>query len=252
MMNRFQQIAVDMEPSVAPAIPTIPTAALDISGGVFSPATSPGITFFAPQHYESKYAYPLIVWLHGHHDDESQLKRIMPHVSLRNFVAVGVRGPVELRSSGPRPSFGWSQSPAHLGTAEQRIFDALELARSRYNIASDRVFIAGYDTGGTMALRVALAQPAPFAGVVSIEGGLPVDHAPLVRLLDARRVDVLLACGRDSDRYPTPTVCANLRLLHAAGMNVALRQYPGGHHLTDLMLADMTRWVMEQIAGVVA
>ena len=49
---------------------------------------------FAPMHYESNYAYPLIVWLHGANDDERQLKRIMPFVSLRNYVAVSPRGTV--------------------------------------------------------------------------------------------------------------------------------------------------------------
>src|SRR4051794_19841644 len=49
---------------------------------------------FAPLHYESNYAYPLLVWLHGPGDDESQLKRIMPLISMRNYVGVGPRGTV--------------------------------------------------------------------------------------------------------------------------------------------------------------
>ena len=43
---------------------------------------------FAPLHYASGYAYPLIVWLHGSGSDERQLQRIMPLVSMQNYVAV--------------------------------------------------------------------------------------------------------------------------------------------------------------------
>src|SRR4051794_5650794 len=50
---------------------------------------------FTPLHYERNYAYPLIVWLHGPGDDERQLKRIMPLVSMRNYGAAGPRGTVE-------------------------------------------------------------------------------------------------------------------------------------------------------------
>ena len=47
--------------------------------------------WFLPLHYEHGYAYPLIVWLHGHGDDERQLRRIMPLLSMRNYLAVAPR-----------------------------------------------------------------------------------------------------------------------------------------------------------------
>src|SRR5262249_14671671 len=45
-----------------------------------------------PQHYERNYAYPLLVWLHDAGGDERELKKIMPLVSLRNYVSLAVRG----------------------------------------------------------------------------------------------------------------------------------------------------------------
>ena len=45
-------------------------------------------SFFVPLHYEPNYAYPLVVWLHGPGDGHRQLKQVMPHISLRNYVAV--------------------------------------------------------------------------------------------------------------------------------------------------------------------
>src|SRR3954470_13867118 len=60
---------------------------------------------FAPIHYEKRYAYPLLVWLHGDAGSERELRQIMPLVSMRNYVAVAPRGPG--KSSPNRSFFDW-------------------------------------------------------------------------------------------------------------------------------------------------
>lgn len=204
---------------------------------------------FAPLHYEPNYGYPLLVWLHGPQDDEGQLKRIMPLVSMRNYVAVAPRAPRHggrAAINAGRPSSGES-ALGHWAEAEQGVFDAIETAQSRFHIADRRVFIAGFDIGGTMAFRLAMDNPSRFAGVLSLCGRFPSGQTPFKRLAHARQVPLFLACGRDSRRYDTDEVCQHLRLFHSAGMNVSLRQYPCGHEMVPAMLADMDRWMMEQI-----
>jgi len=204
---------------------------------------------FAPLHYETGYAYPLLVWLHGRGADESQLMRIMPQISIRNYVAVAPRGPrLSAKDGSDRGSYGWQQSTDHIQRAEQRIFDAIETAQRRFHVARQRVFLAGFDCGGTMAFRVAMNHPARFASVLSLCGAFPSGSAPFGNLLQARRLPLFLACGRDSREYASAEVCQNLRLFHAAGLSITLRQYPCGHQLAPQMLADVNRWVMEQIA----
>jgi phospholipase/carboxylesterase len=206
----------------------------------------------------------LLVWLHGPGDDESQLKRIMPLVSMRNYVGVGPRGTVSQTRQIPadpredrqrtggtqRTTYSWSQTPTHIQAAEQQVFDSIDLARDRFNIAPERVFLAGFDCGGTMAFRLALSHPQQFAGVLSLGGEFPSGRNPLGRLHDARRLPIFLACGRKSRKYPSLAVCENLRLFHTAGLHVALRDYPCGHEISTTMLSDMNRWMMEQITGV--
>ncbi|HVX16085.1 MAG TPA: PHB depolymerase family esterase [Pirellulales bacterium] len=204
---------------------------------------------FAPLHYEPNYAYPLLVWLHGANDDESQLKRIMPLVSMRNYVAVAPRAPQADETFNGRPVHAWSQSGSGWTTAEQRVFDAIERAQVRFHISPRRIFVAGFDGGGTMAFRLAMDYPHRFAGVLSLGGRFPSGQAPLKRITDARHVPIFLACGRDSRRYTSADVCDHLKLFHSAGLNVSLRQYPCGHEMVPAMLADMDRWIMEQIAS---
>lgn len=203
---------------------------------------------FAPQHYEPGYAYPLIVWLHGPADDERQLLRIMPIVSLRNYVAVAPRGVPGRSPRKGRQKQPWLPWAGAASRAEQCVFDCISIAWQKYHISPKRIFVAGFDTGGTMAFHLALNYPDYFAGVLSFGGAFPIGRKPFRHLQRARRLAVLVAAGRDSTRYPPEKVCGDLRLLHSAGLSITLRQYPCRHELSPQMLQDMNHWVMDQIA----
>ncbi len=201
---------------------------------------------FTPLHYERNYAYPLIVWLHGPNDDERQVTRVMPLVSMRNYVAVGPRGTMACRNGA---GFQWSQTRSHIVRAEQRVFSAIAAARRWLNIAPSRIFLAGYGSGGTMAFRLALESPDTFAGVLSFGGPFPTTLRPLGRLNSVRGLKSFLAVGNESQDYPPSQVCETLRLFHTANMKLHLRQYPCGDDLLSNMLEDMDRWIMEQVVA---
>jgi phospholipase/carboxylesterase len=234
-----------IEPSTqSPKHATPASSSFDISSASFSRTSSDAPhAIFAPLHYESNYAYPLIVWLHGQGDDERQLLRVMPMVSMRNYLAVAPRGLV----SGNESDCPWPQSAEQIQQAEQRVFDSVDAVGGKFHFSSQRVFLAGFDTGGTMAFRVAMNPPDRFAGVLSLGGAFPTGRTPFGRLPEARKLPVFLAVGRDSTHYPPEDVCANLRLLHTAGLSITLRQYPCRHELLPQMLRDVDRWIIEQV-----
>jgi phospholipase/carboxylesterase len=266
-MNRIRSRKPSQKQSLLGGKPSHGPSSLDISQALALQATPDQAphALFAPLHYERNYAYPLIIWLHGRGDDETQLRRIMPLVSLRNYVAVAPQGtqrvecpPVAETLSEEETrglartlplGFEWRQTEDQIHQAAQRVLECLAAARSRFHVAADRVFLAGYDCGGTMALRLALREPRRFAGVLSLGGRFPAGHAPLARIAEARHLSIWLACNRASDRYPSKAVCDDLRLIHSAGLSIMLREYPGTHGITPQMLSDMDRWLMEQITG---
>jgi len=204
------------------------------------------VCLFAPMHYEQNYAYPLIVWLHSGGDDERQVQRVMPLLSIRNYVAAGPRGVCSTKGSG----FGWGEADERLLAAEQRVFDSIELAQDKFHIAPHRIFLAGFEDGGTMAFRIALRQPRRFAGVLSLSGPFPLDRTALACVDEARSLPLFIAQGCDSVQYPVDRTCQELRLFHAAGMSVTLRQYACGDELHQQMLRDMDNWIMELVTGV--
>ncbi len=242
-MNRIQ-----LAPEESVVTPSSPTFNLKQAGGSASHHPSQHCSLFTPLHYEKKYSYPLLIWLHGPSDDERQLQRVMPLISMRNYAAVGPRGTQRMESCG----FTWGQTDLSCVSAEQRVFDCLEAASTKFNIASRRIFLAGFEAGGTTAFQIGLRNPDRFAGVLSLGGPFPLNRNPLTRLDEARSLPLFIAQGRDSEQYPIERVCEELQLFHVAGLSVTLRQYPCGDELNTQMLSDMDRWMMEIVTGISA
>ncbi|MDG2384645.1 MAG: alpha/beta hydrolase-fold protein [Pirellulaceae bacterium] len=209
-------------------------------------------SFFVPLHYEPNYAYPLVVWLHGPSDGHRQLKQVMPHISMRNYVGVAPGWPPAKAAEQGESEFAsvWSQDAHGIVETMSRVHECVQLAKNRFNIAPKRVFLAGFDCGGTMAIRLGLAAPNRFAGVASLGGPVPTGNNPLSNLLQARSLPMLIGYGRESEQYPVSQICEELRLFHIAGLSLNLRQYPCGHELTTQMLSDLDAWMMQIVTGV--
>ena len=137
-MNRIQHPTESAQP--APPSPTF-----RIESGLFvnSPARDASRVFFGPKHYEANYAYPLLVWLHGPGCDERQLVRIMPTISLRNYVAVAPRGFLPSNDSPHRSGYSWPQTDDCIEEAAWRISEAVEAAQRKFHVAAHRVFLRG-------------------------------------------------------------------------------------------------------------
>lgn len=199
-----------------------------------------------PIHYEPNYAYPLVIWLHGPGDDEGQIRHIMPHVSLRNYVAVAPRG-VEAEASGC--TYNWSQEFDSVDAASRTVDDCIRNAQQKYNVNPQRIFLAGLQSGGTMALRLALADPRRFAGAISLGGPFPTRCGALGRLYGARDLPLLIMRGMESTEYTEEQMCEEIRLFHAACLNVNFRLYQCGDELMTDMLRDLDKWMMERVTG---
>jgi phospholipase/carboxylesterase len=215
---------------------------------------------FSPMHYEPGYAYPLLIWLHGTGGDERQLMRIMPVVSMRNYVAVAPRGlpltqpsrlPVfDLSVSAilqrPKQQYDWLLSDDNLMTVEQRVFDCIAVAQERCNIADHRIFIAGFGTGGTMALRLATLFPECFAGTAAFGGEIPTDTRifPSWQRMQSpfgQPLSVFLGVDESAPDH----VCQLMEFFYTAGLTAEICEYPDTKQLTTEMLQNLNRWMMQ-------
>lgn len=204
-------------------------------------------SFFLPLHYTPSYEYPLVVWLHCDGFNENQIDHVMPHISLRNHVGVGVRGTRAADSGGHR--FDWHDSPAAVAAAHDAVVEATEEALRRFSVHPGRIVLAGYRQGGTMALRIAMRQPDRFAGAVSLGGRMPQGAIRNVQQLRQRRLPMLWQWGHENPDYTEENLKRDCRSLMSVGGQVEVRQYPGNDEMDTVILADVDQWIMRRIVS---
>jgi phospholipase/carboxylesterase len=203
---------------------------------------------FLPAGYESNYPYPLLVFLHGHGGNEEQVMRLAPRISRRNYVCIGLRGPRPLDPRpGGRPAFSWGLDGQNDAQVEEYVLRAVEQTRRYYHVHSERIYLAGFCEGATLAYRLGLLFPDRFAGIISLNGALPRRGGPLLRLPDVRRLRVLIGHGIANAVIPLALARQDFRLLYAAGLPVRLLTYAANHRLHRDMLRDVNRWIMQAI-----
>lgn len=228
---------------------------------------------FIPRQYEPNYAYPLLVLLHGRGGDEDQLVRAMPALSWRNYVGLGLRGPETIIKRERLVGYGWgaeferpgrvksrTMAPGSEGEMVRRllsdsapeIFDRLEGAmfeailqtRRLLHVHSERIFLVGCGEGAAVAYWLGLTFPERFAGIVAVNGWLPVGLRPLGRLKACRELPVLVVHGAWNSKVPLDEARRNVAILRAGGLNVAFQSYPSSNRLTNPMLSDVDTWIM--------
>jgi len=202
------------------------------------------ISIFVPQKLEERYAYPLVVFFHGHGQDESQWLSQMMHLSRRNYVGVALRGPHCILGRNARPGFGWGRDRCSTSAIEDYVTAAIDDVRSHVRIDPRRINLAGFGEGASVALQLGLSLSGRFSKIVAFNGWLPNSPIPLgfgpQRMRGLQRPRVLLGHGPED---VSKSMHAH-QLLDAAGLMVDVRAYSSGNRLTPAMLRDADRWFM--------
>jgi phospholipase/carboxylesterase len=233
---------------------------------------------FIPRQYEPNYAYPLLVLLHARGGDEEQLVRAMPALSWRNYVGLGLRGPQPIVKRDRLLGFGWGREferpdrgearrrptiseaefvrralfepePEAFDRLEEAVFTAILQTRQLLHVHSERIYLMGCGEGAAVAYWLGLTFPERFAGIVAINGWLPVGLRPLGRMKACRDLPVLVVHGAWNTKAPLPDARRDVAILRAGGLRVAFQAYPCSHRLTGPMLADVDTWLIAHCTG---
>ncbi|MCY3004844.1 MAG: hypothetical protein NTV29_02585 [Planctomycetota bacterium] len=193
-----------------------------------SPLTEPvSIAFphriFVPEHYESGYAYPLLVWLHSDHSSEFEIDQVMPALSVRNYAAVALRG--NRLSDRSTRLFRWGSTSTDYALNEECIFHAIEELCEAMSIDASRVFLGGFGKGATLAQWVGLRNPGRIAGVIACNGPFPTNKRALTQWKDARSLPVLAMQSADSNRFGVDQLIGMMKTAHLAGLNYRLMRF---------------------------
>ncbi|WP_345327032.1 alpha/beta hydrolase [Novipirellula rosea] len=205
--------------------------------------------FFLPLHYEANYAYPLLIWLHNDGFNENQITQVMPHISLRNYVGVGVRASCATDSSGHR--YEWRTRPGAIQTAYENVMQAIDEASERFSVNASRIVLAGYQSGGAMAMRIALRDPKRFAGVVSLGGRMPSGCRALSNLSDLRerRLPMLWQWATENSLFDSSELDEDMRRAMMIRAQLEIRQYCDDDEMNTVALADINQWIMDKVVS---
>jgi phospholipase/carboxylesterase len=199
---------------------------------------------FLPTGYEPRYPYPLLVFFHGQGGNEEQILRLAPKLSRRNYICISLRGPAVLgqRKDG-QIAYGWGDGDNET-LIEDYMLRAVEQTRRNYHVHSERIYLAGFADGATLAYRLALTFPEKLAGIISLNGSMPRRGGPLLRLPEVRQLSVFIGHGIANAVVPLTMARDDFKLLYSAGLHVKLHTYPTTHRLHRDMLRDINRWII--------
>jgi phospholipase/carboxylesterase len=198
---------------------------------------------FLPEHFEHRYSYPLVVWLHSHASSEYELDDVMASISLRNYVGLGIRG--TRTSKNHDRKFVWGSSLRALQQAEQKVLESIQLLVSQMPVNAQRIFIAGHGAGGTLAQSIGLRNPDRFAGVVSIHGSFPRRFQAPVNWDSARSLPVCFMYGQESKLCNEVDVRRSKQHGCGAGLGYQFVQFPHGDDLYSDMTQTANRFMMQ-------
>ena len=199
---------------------------------------------FLPHGYEPRYPYPLLVFFHGQGGNEEQILRLAPRLSRRNFICIGLRGPVNVGPSRDGAlGYSWG-GESNTTLLEDYLVRAVQQTRANYHVHSERVYLAGFAEGATVAYRLGLSMPEKLGGVISLNGAMPRHGRPLFRLPTIRSLRVFIGHGLANAVVPLTLAKEDYRLLYTAGAHSSLNVYPVNHRIHPDMLRDINRWII--------
>jgi phospholipase/carboxylesterase len=209
----------------------------------------PPVRWFVPTGYEPNYAYPLIVFFHGHGGSDEQAIRLAPRISRRNYIFMSIRGPetLETRDDDGLHAYGWG-SVEQEAANEDYALKAIAQTCRKYHIHTERVYLAGINDGARIAYKLALKSPEKFAGLIAINAQFPrPEEGPLFHGEKIQHMRMLLAHGAANEAIPLEQARRDFLALYGAGVDVTLNTYPATTAIHPNMLLDINRWMVRNV-----
>lgn len=219
----------------------VPTAQLDFPHRLF-----------VPKSYEPGYAYPLVVWLHSDASSEMELDGVMESLSQQNYVAIAPRG--NIKSRGTQRRFQWGTTPTDCAAAEDLVWESVHSTMNALSIHPDRVFLAGFGGGATMAQWIGLKYPSHIAGVVSLSGSFPRTTRPLSNWKQARDLEVLFTQLDGSSICSDDELARAVKIAYQSGLKFRFVQGQvdtGNSQMADQLDSNMLAVANRFMMGIV-
>jgi phospholipase/carboxylesterase len=124
-------------------------------------------SYSVPASYTEKKEWPIILTLHGDGSNAMAFHDLWHDAAASaGFVAITPQG--ENRT---RLGFGWSWGE----NSERIIRICVEIVRKKININPERIYLAGFSSGGSLTYKMALKYPSVFRGIAALGAPFSAD-----------------------------------------------------------------------------
>ena len=187
------------------------------------------VAVYVPSSYRPDRAAPLVVFLHGHPQSETDL------LSPPFVAALAERTGSILIAPYGRGEYDFRKTASD-------VYDALDAATSAFSIDRRRRYLVGYSMGGFSVFEVGPVRPRDWDAVMSISGGL-LGHDAQAVLSTMRLTPFYVLTGSADTSVPTQYPASTAAFLQSRGIPVSFYSQPGGlHRLITLLPVLSEAW----------
>lgn len=185
---------------------------------------------YVPSNYDQSIPIPLMVVLHGGISRPDIIENPKAWAAETPFPDLAEkRGYLMLFPFGQAGATWWD------GVGMANILNLVRIAKQRYNIDDDRVYLGGFSDGASGAFLFAMAAPSDFAAFVALNGhmGVANQDGDLPTYVTNFYNSPVYAVTTDKDQlYPSSEMQKSIELAQKAGGKIYYRQLEGEHSMS--------------------
>jgi len=169
---------------------------------------------------------PLLVFLHGMGDSPKNLELLFrSFAESQNYTVFLPCGSVRMsKDENEIARYNWDpdRDPAR----------TIRKIRNIKNIEDQRIILAGFSAGASMAYLTAIQEPELFAGVVGFSGSVEADYLPQAKVRKAAsKLSILIVHGTEDSVVPVELGREAREWFSSYGYQVEFKEFDGGHRI---------------------
>jgi len=200
-----------------------------------------------------------IIWLHGLGVDGHDFESIVPELRLPASLPIRFVFPHAPKRA-VTINFGmimpaWFDILDIAGPHKVNVDDILESSRQLADLIQletqrgtppERIILAGFSQGGTIALHSGLRYNEKLAGIMALSTYLPtIDQLANERSQANRETAVFMAHGTGDPLIGIENAARTRKALSRLGYNVRWREYPVAHTVCQEEIQDIRSWILD-------
>ena len=190
----------------------------------------------------------IIFLLHGYGANMADLF-LLHQFFPENFITISLQAPIPLGHQ----SWAWSKidfsdintilNPIDSENGDKLIIDSINQSINSLSVKPNKIYLAGFSQGASLALYCGLKNPNKFHGVISLCGYVNNEHVVDTIDKSCDNLNVLVCNSIFDNRIPIELGRSTKNLLNNIGVKLVYKEYNSGHGISNEVLSDMVKWI---------